>query len=190
MEDLEQQLRDGKEYHISNGSDVWSLYYDRLGVFVIREGEDRVTDGFPLFHDAIVSLLLTIGEVKLSKEEDGRIRKIDYDLEAYLKYNKDIYTIEDIANVHAEVPGHNDEDDWYWVIELKDGSFALTNASCGYTGWDCQSGGSSERAETALAAALLAPAREESTGRHIRANLIAQLDGAQPFGLEVVRNHE
>lgn len=117
--------------------------------------------------------------------EDTRIRKPDYDLKAYLQYNEDIFTLEDIANIHAEVPGHNDEDNWYWIIELIDGSFALTNAWCDYTGWDCQSGGSSQKTNTAEEAAFLAPEREEYTNRTIRQNLLAQIRGEQPFGLEV-----
>ena len=39
----------------------------------------------------------------------------------------------------AEVCGANDEDSWYWILQLKDGSFAWAEGSCDYTGWDCQS---------------------------------------------------
>jgi hypothetical protein len=120
--------------------------------------------------------------------EDIRIRKPDYDLEAYLSYNEDIYKLEDIANIHAEVPGHNDEDSWYWVLELKDGRFVLTSAWCDYTGWDCQSEGDSQAAASAEEAAMLAPEKEYD--REIRRNLLAQIKGEQPFGLEVVRNGE
>ncbi len=120
--------------------------------------------------------------------EDTRIRKPDYDLEAYLSYNEDIYKLEDIANIHAEVPGHNDEDSRYWVLELKDGRFVLTSAWCDYTGWDCQSGGDSQAAASAEEAAMLAPEKEYD--REIRRNLLAQIKGEQPFGLEVVRNGE
>lgn len=118
-------------------------------------------------------------------DETTRIRKPDYDLEAYLHYNEDAYTLDDIANIHAEVPGHNDEDDWYWIIELNDGRIFLTCAWCDYTGWDCCSGGSSGIAASTEEAALLAPESEEYTGRRIRQNLLAQIRGEQPFGLEV-----
>lgn len=117
--------------------------------------------------------------------EETRIRTPDSDLESYLDSNTDIFTLEDIANIHAEVPGHNEDDGWYWVIELKDGSFVLTWAWCDYTGWDCQSGGESQKAESAEKAALLAPESEEYTGRKIRANLYAQVIGEQAFGLEI-----
>lgn len=119
-----------------------------------------------------------------------RIRKPDYDLEAYLQYNPDLFILEDIKNIHAEVAGHNDEDYWYWIIELKEplpeGRFILTEAWCDYTGWDCQSGGSSKVAKTKRQAALLAPEQEEYGVRAIRKNLLAQLNGTLAFGLEVV----
>lgn len=114
-----------------------------------------------------------------------RIRKPDYDLEAYLENNNDCYTLEDIANIHAEVPGHNDEDAWHWIIELRDGRFVWTSAECDYTGWDCCSSGKSEVEKSAEEAAFLSPLYESGTGRTIRANLLAQLRGEQPFGLEV-----
>jgi hypothetical protein len=120
--------------------------------------------------------------------DEQRIRKPDWDLESYLTYNDDIFTSEDIANIHAEVPGHNDEDYWHWVIELKDGRFVWTEAWADFTGWDCQSGGESKVAESAEAAAMLAPEREH--GREIRRNLLAQIRGEQPFGMEVIRYGE
>lgn len=114
---------------------------------------------------------------------EKRIRKPDYDLQSYLTYNEDIFTLDDIRNIHAEVPGHNDEDHWFWVIELKDKRFLLTDAWCDYTGWDCQSGGSSLEARSAIQAAKLAP--ELDYGRAVRKNLLAQIKGEQPFGIEV-----
>jgi hypothetical protein len=115
--------------------------------------------------------------------EEIRIRKPDYDLKAYLSENTDIYDLEDIYNIYAEVPGHNDDALWYWIIELRDKRFVLTSAWCDYTGWDCQSGGESEIATSAEEAAMLAPGEED--GRKIRQNLLAQLRGEQPFGIEV-----
>lgn len=120
--------------------------------------------------------------------QETRIRKPDDDLQSYLNYNEDIYKLEDIANIHAEVTGHNDEDNWYWIIELKDGRFVLTTAWADYTGWDCQSGGDSHVANSLEEAAMLAPEKEEYTGREIQRNLLSQVRGEQPFGLEVTRN--
>ncbi len=111
-----------------------------------------------------------------------RLRKPDYDLKAYLQNNHDIYTVEDVYNIHAEVPGHNDEDHWYWILELRDGRFVLTNAWCDDTGWDCHSGGNSLVAASVEEAAMLA---SDDTSRKIRSNLLAQVRGEQPFGVEV-----
>ncbi len=112
-----------------------------------------------------------------------RVRTPDYDLQAYLANNQEIFALEDIVNIHAEVPGHNDEDRWYWVIELNGGEFTLTSAWCDYTGWDCSSGGSSLLAESAEEAAMLAPVSDY--GRTIQENLLKQVRGEQPFGLEI-----
>lgn len=118
--------------------------------------------------------------------EEIRLRTPDYDLRAYLEYNRDIFELVDIYNIHAELAGHNDEDNWYWILELRDGRIVLTVASCDYTGWDCQSSGWSQGAENTLAAAMLAPEKEEYTERFVRRNLLAQLRGEQPFGIEQV----
>jgi hypothetical protein len=119
---------------------------------------------------------------------EERVRAVDYDLSAYLQYNEDIFKEEDIANVLAEVSGHNDEDEWYWILLLNDGRFVLTSAGCDYTGWDCRSWGSSVIANSAEEAAKLAPESEEGTGRNVQKNLLAQLRGEQPFGLEVTES--
>jgi hypothetical protein len=115
---------------------------------------------------------------------DNELRTADEDLQDYLRYNSDIFTVEDVHTIHAEVPGHNDEMDWFWVIELTDGRFVLTQAGCDYTGWDCQSGGESQITGSAEAAAMLAP--EMDSGRPIRAMLLAQMRGEQPFGVETI----
>lgn len=111
-------------------------------------------------------------------------RKPDYDLQSYLTCNKEVYTLEDIQNILATVPGHNDEDYWYWVLRLKDGTYVLTEAWCDYTGWDCQSGGNSSKYKTHVEAVWASPLKDGS-GRAIRKNLAFQIGGAQPYGLEV-----
>lgn len=105
-----------------------------------------------------------------------------YDLEAYLRYNRDIFEKSDIKNVLAQVPGHNDGADWYWIIELNDGRFLLTWAGCDNTGWDCQSWGGSTVHYYPLEAAEAAP--EFEYGRAIRFNLVGQIKGDIPYGLE------
>lgn len=54
-------------------------------------------------------------------------------------------TIEDelqfhnIAALIAIHEGRKDEEDWHWVVTLKDGRFAYFTGGCDFTGWDCQS---------------------------------------------------
>ncbi len=116
-----------------------------------------------------------------------RIRPPDYDLQSYLQNNNDIFTVDEIETVRAEITGHHDGDAWFWIIKLKgrankEERFVLTRAWCDYSGWDCQSGGKSVYAATARKAAMHAP--EEEDGRHVQWNLREQLRGKQPFGLE------
>lgn len=54
----------------------------------------------------------------------------------------------DIKRVVAYDQGENDGDSWVLVAELNDGRFGYVDAWCDYTGWDCQSGGSSEIADS------------------------------------------
>lgn len=83
--------------------------------------------------------------------------EIDYDLRACLEYNpQDGFTVEDIENVLAVWEGHNDGDDWRWILKLKDGRFVFLQGGCDYTGWDCQSWATSEFADTAENAARFA----------------------------------
>lgn len=145
--------------------------------------EERIANRVRL---QIAQELLTTGVMTVAPPAP-QVHLPDEDLVDYLHYNSDSFTYRDIANVHALVPGHNDDDNWHWIIELKDGRFLWTTAWCDYTGWDCQSGGESTVALSAEAAALLAPEREEGSGRAIRQNLLGQLRGSQPFGLEVAK---
>lgn len=85
----------------------------------------------------------------------------------------------DVIDIVAEVPGANDEFTWWWILQLKDGQFALLAALCDYTGWDCQSCIVTEKiCTTAMQCAETAP--EKDSDRTIRANLIGQLTGKYP----------
>ncbi len=65
------------------------------------------------------------------------VRKPDMDLEDALTYNpQDSFSVADIQDVLAEVPGEADGPDWFWVVQLKPRRFALIQAGCDYTGWD------------------------------------------------------
>lgn len=44
-----------------------------------------------------------------------------------------------IESVLAVVEGERDGRDWFWVVRLHDGRYALIVGGCDYTGWDCQS---------------------------------------------------
>ena len=50
---------------------------------------------------------------------------------------------EDVERIIAYSDGYNDEEHWIGIFELKDGRFVFLSSWCDYTGWDCQSGGSS-----------------------------------------------
>ena len=91
-----------------------------------------------------------------------------------------IFSIDDIKDIVAEVPGANDEYSWWWVLEMSSG-FMLLEGSCDYTGWDCQSSITEfELRDTATKAAMDAPVVEEYSKRTIQPNLIAQLEGKYP----------
>lgn len=58
------------------------------------------------------------------------------------------FELSDVATILRDEEGQNDGDPWRAVGVLKDGRFFYLSAWCDYTGWDCQSGGSCETADT------------------------------------------
>lgn len=48
---------------------------------------------------------------------------------------------DEIKAVYRASEGANDERSWLCVGELRDGRWFYLEASCDYTGWDCQAGG-------------------------------------------------
>jgi hypothetical protein len=113
------------------------------------------------------------------------------DLWSAIRYNgTDGYEAEKIVDILAEVCGQNDELLWWWVVTLENEpghyTFALLEGWCDYTGWDCQSYLKTHGIfETPQEAARAAPLLEDSSERAIRKNLLAQLEGRQPFALYV-----
>lgn len=107
------------------------------------------------------------------------------DLWYCLEYNTpSSFSSDDIEDIIAEVSGMNDEFNWWWIIKLKNGSYALLSAWCDYTGWDCQSGIDFERIGTSIYMVTVdAPFKEAWTDRAIRSVLRAQADGILPYGL-------
>lgn len=104
------------------------------------------------------------------------------DLWYALDYNQPSnFTKDDVIDILAEVPGENDELSWWWILQLKDNRFALLEAWCDYTGWDCQSGIYTEEIhQTATECAEASPEIDNHSNRTIRKNLINQLNGTQP----------
>lgn len=90
---------------------------------------------------------------------------------------------EDITDILAEVPGANDELNWYWVVSLKNGHAGLIYGGCDYTGWDCRSFLKYGIFEDPWEAAEWAPDREEYSDRRIYQVLCGQLRGDIPFAL-------
>lgn len=90
-----------------------------------------------------------------SEEYDKR--GIDYDLAACLDYNGQSYfNVDDIERVLAVIEGERDGAAWHWILELKKtaanyskGPYVYLVGWCDYTGWDCQSGASSDLFYTA-----------------------------------------
>lgn len=69
-------------------------------------------------------------------EQDAQ-RKDSYDLNAAIEFNlHGELSTDDISDVLATVSGANDEDDWFWVLAMSDGRFAMVQGWCDYTGWD------------------------------------------------------
>lgn len=124
-------------------------------------------------------MLQVKAELKTEFSNDDIRRALSYNGQEVLKY-------EDIAGLLAEAPGHNDEDEWYWVGQLKDGRFFAAVGGCDYTGWDCQSHLNSW-VHANLSEVLKDMVLSDSGKLHVaKVDAIAdQLDGRLPFGLEV-----
>lgn len=111
---------------------------------------------------------------------ENEIRNPDADLCSAINYHLSI-TKEDIKSVLAQIPGEADGPDWYWIIELNNGQFALIQGACDYTGWDCQSYAEITFADTAEQSAEIA---EDCHYRiNVSDQLLLQLIGSQPYGL-------
>ena len=112
-------------------------------------------------------------------------RKPDGDLKYAFEYNQpQPFSIDDIENTLACIAGHNDEDSWYWIVQLKDKRFFLIRASCDYTGWDCQSSCDCVEGTSAEDCASK-PLSEYERRKGLNEQLLKQIRGEQPYGLEV-----
>lgn len=60
----------------------------------------------------------------------------------------DTFDITDVVDIVASSEGENDGESWMMAGKLSDGRFFFLDAWCDYTGWDCQSGGDAQVADT------------------------------------------
>lgn len=49
--------------------------------------------------------------------------------------------VDEVSDVLASVDGEKDGVNWVALFKLKDGSYAVLDAGCDYTGWDCEGWG-------------------------------------------------
>lgn len=109
----------------------------------------------------------------------------DDDLElCFADNSKEIgFPLSHIVNVVAEVPGHNDDLDWHWILLLRDKRYCYLSSWCNFTGWGSASGITDiEFAQTAEQAAAFAPQVEPESKRRIQRYLLRQIRKEQPFG--------
>lgn len=110
--------------------------------------------------------------------KDFSERRIDSDLESNFEYNGSGmpgFRLEDIAYVLAALMGENDGPDYHWIVAMKDHTYAYVTGGCDYTGWDCQSSGSSEIVPSLREALANAP-------KELQPLLKSQLTGDKSFG--------
>lgn len=117
-------------------------------------------------------------------ETDASERRIDYDLSAAIGYNPQDngFHLEDVAYVLGAVLGENDGPDYWWLIAMRDHTYAVVNGGCDYTGWDCQSNASSEIFPTLREALESIPEAEDYNNRKLRKSIEMQLVGELAFG--------
>lgn len=141
--------------------------------------------------DAIDSIwnMITIEIESRKGITEQKVRHVDYDLSAAIGYNQGDagFEVDDIAEVLAEVPGEADGPGWHWLLRLKGKlGFVYLVGWCDYTGWDWQSGVSSEFAGTLKGALKFAKDEDNDYQRQmVKTQLQKQLDGKQPYGVYV-----
>ena len=121
------------------------------------------------------------GENKYGTKKEKRHPDSDL-VSAFKNGGSDKCKLEDIDDILAEIAGENDEYAWFWIVSLKDRRYAMIEASCDYTGWDCQSSLDVYPAYSIKKALEYAPEKDR-VGRTIRKQLERQISGEQPFGL-------
>lgn len=87
----------------------------------------------------------------------------------------------DIDVIVAEVCGENDGYPWYWILQMKDGTFSYATGWCDCTGWDCQSGAEINDGFKTPEAAVEHGVLEDT--RKVKEVLLKQIKGELPFAL-------
>lgn len=115
---------------------------------------------------------------------DDSERRIDYDLASAINYNpqNNGFSLDDVAYVLASCFGENDGPEYYWLMSMKDHTYAVVVGSCDYTGWDCQSGADSEIFPTLEAAIASLPDAANYDNRLIKQSIEKQLNGTLAYG--------
>lgn len=100
----------------------------------LRGGAPRRNSPYPLgqFPD---QLLLELGRQFVHRLSVGHGDITGDDLDACIEYN--VPELEgQVRRVWAYVEGQHDESDYFWALELKDGTFGMLRGGHDYTGWD------------------------------------------------------
>lgn len=83
----------------------------------------------------------------------------------------------------AEVCGENDGFDWYWILQMRDGSFAWAKGGCDYTGWSCQSSADFNGGFKSPEEAIEKIDTGYDSRKNIKELLLKQIKGEIPFAI-------
>lgn len=113
---------------------------------------------------------------------DDSERRIDWDLASAISHNPQDngFSLDDVAYVEAAAFGEGDGPDYYWLMSMKDHTYAVVYGGCDYTGWDCQSYAESEIFPTKKTAIDSLP--ESTSNRLIKQSIQEQLAGTLAHG--------
>lgn len=114
-----------------------------------------------------------------NKEDKWDMDDIGYAFE----YNGLADRLNDIDVIVAEVCGENDGFDWYWILQMKDGTFSWASGGCDYTGWDCKSFAMIADGYKTPQEAIEAVGVSEWDDRKIKEVLHGQIEGRIPFAV-------
>lgn len=111
-------------------------------------------------------------------------KRIDSDLRSAIAHNSQDngFSLDDVAYVLGACFGENDGPNYYWLMSMKDHTYAVVSGGCDYTGWDCQSYADSEIFPTLKEALKSLPKVNEYDKRAIQKSIKLQLAGELAYG--------